>query len=128
MDDAGNFYHNVDIVRKLRGFSHEQLAEKSGVSRGTLFYSKKNKGSISLANAESVAKALNVPLAVLIGPLLPDKDTDLPVDQIANILKSFSDEEGSELLSTLANVSPETRRLLVQLFASLASEAPVEPK
>lgn len=76
MGAGGNFYHNVNVVRKLRGLSHEQLAERSGVSRGALFYSKRNKGSMSLSNAQSVANALDVPLAILVGPALPSRDSD----------------------------------------------------
>lgn len=56
--------------RKLRGLTAAQVAERAGISRGTLLRLESGQGSVSLENVLRVARALGV-LKSLAGALDP---------------------------------------------------------
>jgi transcriptional regulator with XRE-family HTH domain len=61
-----NLGEAIKTCRKLRGFKQSKLAELSGVSVSHLCLIEKNKRDPSITTVESIAKALNTPLSVLI--------------------------------------------------------------
>lgn len=61
-----NLGEAIKICRKLRGLTQSKLAEMSDVSVSHLCLIEKNKRDPSMATVESISKALNTPLSVLI--------------------------------------------------------------
>lgn len=55
----------VQKIRKLRGLTQEQLAEKVGISRAYMGYIEQGRYSASLEVIEKVAKALKVKISDL---------------------------------------------------------------
>lgn len=66
--DIGYFGHAVRARRAELGITMDQLAEASGVSRGTLSRIENNALSTSLANAIAIAGALSSDLSALLSP------------------------------------------------------------
>lgn len=60
------FGQNVQKVRKERGFSQEQLAEKAGLHRTYIGMIERAEKNITLCNIEKVANALEVNIQSLI--------------------------------------------------------------
>ncbi len=66
----------IKTCRQLRGFTQAKLAELANVSVSHLCLIEKNKRDPSIAIVESISRALNIPISVLIF-LAAEKD-DVP--------------------------------------------------
>ena len=55
-----DFGSNVKRIRKIRGWSQEKLAKKTGLHRTYIGSIERNERNVSLINVERIAKALNV--------------------------------------------------------------------
>ncbi|UCJ12399.1 MAG: helix-turn-helix domain-containing protein [Phormidium sp. PBR-2020] len=66
MQIAVRFGHRVRSVRKLRGFSQEQLAEHCGLHRTYIGSVERGERNITLVNAQKIAEALSVSLCDLV--------------------------------------------------------------
>ncbi|KPQ38945.1 MAG: helix-turn-helix domain-containing protein [Phormidium sp.] len=66
MQIAARFGHRVRSVRKLRGFSQEQLAEHCGLHRTYIGSVERGERNITLVNAQKIAEALSVSLCDLV--------------------------------------------------------------
>lgn len=64
-DILKTFGHNIQILRKARGLTQEQLAEKSGLHRTYIGMIERAEKNITLRNIEKLAKALDVNLTIL---------------------------------------------------------------
>ncbi len=73
MDIINVFAHNLKKYRKIKGFSQEKLAKKSGLHRTYISAIERQKRSISLDNVQKIADALNVETYVL---FIPDAVND----------------------------------------------------
>ena len=65
MEPRSIFGKNVQLIRKARGFSQEELAERAGLHRTYIGSVERGERNISLDNIIAIAKALNVPLVDL---------------------------------------------------------------
>ena len=61
-----NLGEAIKTCRKLRGLTQSKLAELSNLSVSHLCLIEKNKRDPSITAAESISKALNTPLSVLV--------------------------------------------------------------
>ncbi len=61
-----DFGSNVKRIRKIRGWSQEKLAKKTGLHRTYIGSIERNERNVSLINVERIAKALNVNLKKLL--------------------------------------------------------------
>lgn len=61
-----HFGNNVKGLRKGRGWSQEDLADKSGLHRTYIGSIEKGGRNVSLVNIERIAKALNVKIDKLL--------------------------------------------------------------
>ena len=61
-----DFGSNVKHIRKIRGWSQEKLAKKTGLHRTYIGSIERNERNVSLINVERIAKALNVNLKKLL--------------------------------------------------------------
>ncbi len=64
-DILKTFGHNIQTLRKARGLTQEQLAEKSGLHRTYIGMIERAEKNITLRNIEKLAKALDVNLTIL---------------------------------------------------------------
>lgn len=64
-DILKTFGHNIQTLRKARGLTQEQLAEKSGLHRTYIGMIERAEKNITLRNIEKLSKALDVNLDIL---------------------------------------------------------------
>ncbi|OAB43800.1 helix-turn-helix domain-containing protein [Paenibacillus antarcticus] len=57
---------NIRSIRKRKNWSIQQICERTGLSQGFMSQVENNKTSPSIATLDSIAQALNVPLAFLL--------------------------------------------------------------
>lgn len=90
MGDRGNYGPigpRIRELRKARGWSLSDLAERAGISRSYLFRIERGKSSPTYTKIQALAEALGV----LPSELLGEKHQ---TDDIPQSLKDFADEEG----------------------------------
>ena len=68
MDIISDFACNIKKYRKIKGFSQEKLASKSGLHRTYISAIERQKRSIALDNVQKIADALEVDTYVLFIP------------------------------------------------------------
>lgn len=84
MDDVGC---RIRRLRKIRGMTMVQLAEKTGVSQGMISHIETGARSGTLETMQKIAEALGVPTG-----LLQDPEIDLEkIDYISQILHEVQD-------------------------------------
>jgi transcriptional regulator with XRE-family HTH domain len=71
------FMRNLRQLRELRGFSQEELADKSGVSLTFIAHLETGRKSPSFETLELIGKALNVPVFRLLMPPLAVDETEI---------------------------------------------------
>ncbi|MBV7329218.1 helix-turn-helix domain-containing protein [Chloroflexi bacterium TSY] len=59
------FGHRIRVLRKERGLSQEQLAERSGLDRTYISGIERGVRNVALRNIEALAQALNVSISDL---------------------------------------------------------------
>lgn len=90
-----NIGKTVRLCRNIKHFTQKQLAKKSAISLSHLCLVENNNCSITVDKLKNIAKALNIPLSILIY-LASDKDDLTGLDEnlldklSANILKLIS--------------------------------------
>lgn len=84
------FGERIKCLRKLRGFSQEQLAEKVGLSAKTISYIERGKNTIGFPKLPFLAEALQVPIYKLFVLLPEDADRKTV---ITTLLDSATDKE-----------------------------------
>ncbi len=62
------FGHNVQKFRKARGWSQEELAQKSGLHRTYIGSIERSERNVSLINVQRIAHALGVQIKDLLKP------------------------------------------------------------
>jgi transcriptional regulator with XRE-family HTH domain len=65
-DILKHFGNNVQNLRKLKGWSQEDLSKKSGLHRTYIGGIERGERNVSLINIEKIAKALKVKITKLI--------------------------------------------------------------
>lgn len=84
------FGARIRFLRKLRGLSQEQLAEKAGLSAKTISYIERGKNTIAFLKLPLLAEALQVPVYKLFVMLPEDADR---TTVITTLLDSATDKE-----------------------------------
>ncbi len=76
MDPKKVFGQNVRRLRKRRGFSQEELAERAGLHRTYIGSVERGERNISLENIVALARALGVSLAELVEGVVSPLDME----------------------------------------------------
>lgn len=74
MDILNIFAYNLKKFRKIKGFSQEELSNKSGLHRTYISAVERRKRSISLDNVQKLADALAIETYMLFIPFDEEKE------------------------------------------------------
>jgi len=117
-------------IRELKQFSQAELADKTGISKGTISMAERNITAITIDNLAKVCKALQVSADYVVFGEVSEKDEEwrklsateegLTVRQV--VLNLYKDKKLTDFLSVIPNLKTNQIDMIVQLARSLAAQ------
>lgn len=99
-----NLGNTIKSIRKKRGYTQSQLADRAGISVSHLCLLEKEKRDPSLSTIKAISDALNIPVSILI--FLAAKN-----EQITELTENQIDELKHSITGIIDSVSRQERLL-----------------
>lgn len=107
---------NIKNYRKLNNMTMEELANKIGVTKSTIFkYEKDIIGNIPVDNLYEIAKALDVNVSVLLNWDTPngvkqEDDLDSQINRLINCWEKLNSSQQSQVLDFVTYLSQQDNK------------------
>ena len=117
-------------ARELKQMSQAELADKTGISKGTISMTERNVTAISIDNLAKVCKALQVSADYVVFGEVSERDDEwrrlsgteegLTVRQV--VLNLYREKKLTDFLAVIPNLKPTQIDMIVQLARSLVAQ------
>ena len=118
MKEKSVFSHNLIRLRKTRGLTQKELAEKANLSQRMIVYYENEAGNPPIDKIKDIADALKVDIGdLLLKPTEKKKNDTQFTDEITNI-----NTKTVKKIQQILALSPEDRHVVYSLVDSLSSK------
>lgn len=109
MQNNINIGDNIRFFRKKRGYTQEQLAEKSSLSLNFISAVERGTKGITFNKLLQIASALNVPLTTLVAPQTKTEKIHY-IEELEHELQQLSSTDQKRLVQSFITISKTVHR------------------
>lgn len=107
------FYENVKYLRKLYGYSQEEISKRTGIERSAISKIENGKVETSIDNAYKIATCFNIPIQDLLSKKISEEvqlDKNHKLDAvITDRSKELTEEEKEKLISLIDTIFDKSK-------------------